>query len=41
MKSHCVEQASAKKRRSGQKSVFCCIFLGYDIVERGKGQLMF
>lgn len=32
-----VERASATKRPSGQKSVFCCVVLGYDIVERGKG----
>lgn len=30
-----------RQKRCGQKSVYCCVVLGYDIVERGKGQLMF
>lgn len=30
-----------RQKRCGQKSVCCCVVLGYNIVERGKGQLMF
>lgn len=40
MKYHVLSER-VRQKRCGQKSVYCCIVSGYDIVERGKGQLMF
>lgn len=41
MKYHVLSERVRQRDVLARRVSFCCVFLGYDIVERGKGQLMF
>lgn len=41
MKYHVLSKRVRQRDVVARRVSFCCVVLGYDIVERGKGQLMF
>lgn len=41
MKYHVLSERVRQRDVLARRVSFCCVVLGYDIVERGKGQLMF
>lgn len=41
MKYHVLSERIRQRDVLARRVSFCCVVLGYDIVERGKGQLMF